>query len=150
MDRFISTVQENRCVWTPAELAAYGLWRLNRVYPFIEGNGRTARASCYYLPCLRSGTLLPGRKILPERIRENRDGYYIALNEADCAWENGHLDFTAMEAYPAPLVQAQLKNQDWMLKLQTIQNPQRNTSVRLSYILMRNLLHADMVVSVSP
>lgn len=112
MDRFISTVQENRYFWTPAELAAYGLWRLNRIHPFIEGNGRTARASCYYLPCVRSGTLLPGRKTLPERIRENRDGYYIALNEADCAWENGHLDFNAMEAYLTPPVQAQLKNQD--------------------------------------
>lgn len=80
--------------------------------PFIEGNGRTARAGCYYLLCVRSGVLLPGRKILPERIKENREGYYMALRKADRAWEDGHLDFTAMEAYLAPLVQAQLENQD--------------------------------------
>ena len=112
MDRFISTVQENWYFWKPIELAAYGLWRLNWIHPFIEGNGRTARAGCYYLLCVRSGVLLPGRKILPERITENREGYYMALRRADRAWEDGHLDFTAMEAYLAPLVQAQLENQD--------------------------------------
>lgn len=42
MDRFISTVHENWYIWTPTELAAYGLWRLNWIHPFIEGNGRTA------------------------------------------------------------------------------------------------------------
>ena len=29
MDRFISTIHENWYIWTPTELAAYGLWRLN-------------------------------------------------------------------------------------------------------------------------
>ena len=109
MDRFISTIQENWFIWTPTELAAYGLWRLNWIHPFIEGNGRTARATCYYLLCVRSGALLPGRKILPERIRENRGGYGSALDAADRAWEEGHLDFTVMEGYLAPLVQAQLE-----------------------------------------
>jgi hypothetical protein len=32
----------------PTELAAYGLWRLNWIHPFVEGNGRTARAVCYF------------------------------------------------------------------------------------------------------
>lgn len=109
MDRFISTVQENWFIWTPTELAAYGLWRLNWIHPFVEGNGRTARAACYYLLCVRSGALLPGKKILPERIRENRGEYDAALNAADRAWEEGHLDFSEMEAYLAPLVQAQLE-----------------------------------------
>src|SRR3546814_5673929 len=53
MDRFVSTVQENWYVWTPTELAAFGLWRLNWIHPFIEGNGRTARAACYFLLCVR-------------------------------------------------------------------------------------------------
>ena len=108
MDRFISTVQENWYIWTPTELAAYGLWRLNWIHPFVEGNGRTARATCYYLLCVRSGALLPGHKILPERIREDRMGYEHSLRAADEAWENGHLDFTEMEDYLAALVQAQL------------------------------------------
>jgi Fic family protein len=109
MDRFISTVQENWYIWSPTELAAYGLWRLNWIHPFIEGNGRTARAACYYLLCVRSGALLPGRKIVPERIRENRDGYEAALKAADRAWDQGHLDFAEMEEYLAALLQAQLE-----------------------------------------
>jgi Fic family protein len=111
MDRFITTVHENWYIWTPTELAAYGLWRLNWIHPFIEGNGRTARAACYYLLCVRSGTLLGGRKILPERIKEDRDGYEAALKAADVAWESGHLDFSVMEDYLAALVQAQLQDE---------------------------------------
>ncbi|MFY9656648.1 MAG: Fic family protein [Methylocystis sp.] len=110
MDRFISTVQENWYVWSETELAAYGLWRLNWIHPFIEGNGRTARAVCYYLLCARSGKLLPGRKIVPERIRENREGYEEALKHADRAWDAGHLDFTKMEDYLAGLLSAQLSD----------------------------------------
>lgn len=110
MDRFISTVQENWYIWTPAELAAYGLWRLNWIHPFIEGNGRTARAASYLLLCVRSGALLPGRKIVPERIRESREEYEAALKAADRAWDDGHLDFSEMEEYMAGLVQAQLED----------------------------------------
>ena len=111
MDRFISTVQENWYILTATELAAYGLWRLNWIHPFIEGNGRTARAVCYYLLCVRSGSLLPGRKIVPERIREDRKAYERALIAADRAWDEGHLDFTAMEDYLAGLLQAQLEDE---------------------------------------
>ena len=112
MDRFISNVHENWYVWSPAELGAYGLWRLNWIHPFVEGNGRTARAACYYLLCVRTGALLPGRKILPEGIRENRQGYEDALKAADEAWDDGDLDFTAVEAYLAPLIDAQLADED--------------------------------------
>ncbi len=56
MDRFFSMIHEN---WTiidhPTYLAAYALWRMNWIHPFVEGNGRTARAACYYLLCLRQG-----------------------------------------------------------------------------------------------
>ena len=112
MDRFISTVQENWYVWTPTELAAYGLWRLNWIHPFIEGNGRTARATCYFLLCVRSKSLLPGTKIVPERIRENRRGYEESLAAADRAWDAGHLDFSRMESYLADLVIKQLEDND--------------------------------------
>lgn len=110
MDRFISTIQENWYIWTPTELAAYGLWRLNWIHPFVEGNGRTARAVCYYLICARSGSLLYGRKIIPERIREQNDGYVAALKAADRAWDDGNLDFSIMEDYLASLLQAQLSD----------------------------------------
>lgn len=107
MDRFITTVQENWLIWTATELAAYALWRLNWIHPFVEGNGRTARATCYFLLCVRHGALIGGSKILPERIKEKREGYELALQAADDAWDRGDLDFTAIEAYLAPLVEAQ-------------------------------------------
>jgi len=91
------------------QLAAYGLWRLNWVHPFLEGNGRTARATCYYLLCAREGRLLPGRKIVPERIRENRSLYVEALRAADQEWDKGHLNVSKMESYLATLLTAQLQ-----------------------------------------
>lgn len=111
MDRCISFVHEN---WhlTPTQLGAYILWRLNWIHPFIEGNGRTARAACYYLLCTRAGVMLPGRKIVPERIRETRREYVDALRAADQAWANGSLDISKMEAYLARLLEAQLKDLD--------------------------------------
>ena len=112
MDRFISFIHENWHILSPTQLAAYGLWRLNWIHPFIEGNGRTARAVCYYLLSVRHGALLPGSKTVPERIRENRGPYVHALQAADLAWNNGQLDISEMEAYLAQLVEAQLKNED--------------------------------------
>ncbi len=100
MDRFFSMIHEN---WTiidhPTYLPVYVLWRMNWIHPFVEGNGRTARAACYYMLCMRQGRLLPGGKIVPERIRENRQPYYEALRAADTAWENGHFDVSQLAAY---------------------------------------------------
>jgi Fic family protein len=109
MDRFFSVVHEN---WTildhPTILPAYALWRLNWIHPFVEGNGRTARAACYYLICMKQGRMLGGRKIVPERIRENRTPYYAALRAADQAWEQGHFDVSELADYIAGLLKAQL------------------------------------------
>jgi Fic family protein len=112
MDRCISTIHENWFNWTATELAAYGLWRLNWVHPFIEGNGRTARAACYYLLCVKSGSLLPGKRIVPERIRDDRAGYVSGLIAADRAWDEGNLDFSVLESYLARLLEAQLRDID--------------------------------------
>ena len=97
MDRYVSFVHENWDNMSAEGLAAYGLWRLNWIHPFIEGNGRTARAVCYYLLCARHGGLLPGARIVPERIRDDRQPYYDALREIDRNWAEGHLDVA-----PAP------------------------------------------------
>ncbi len=109
MDRFLSVVHEN---WTvidnPLILPAYALWRMNWIHPFVEGNGRTARAACYYLICMKQGRLLPGSKIVPERIRENRQPYYAALQAADQAWDEGHFDVNELAAYLGGLLKGQL------------------------------------------
>lgn len=108
MDQFISTVQENWYIWSETTLAAYVLWRLNWIHPFIEGNGRTARAACYYTLCAKFGGLPGGKIILPERIRHDRGPYYEALQEADEAWHDGDLQFPKMEDYIARLFNEQV------------------------------------------
>lgn len=109
MDRLFSLIHEN---WTiqdhPTLLAAFALWRLNWIHPFVEGNGRTARAACYYLLCMKAGRLLPGKKIVPERIRENRAPYYAALQSADRAWDDGRYDVTELAVYLEALLKDQL------------------------------------------
>lgn len=109
MDRFFSIIHEN---WTiiehPTTLPANALWRLNWIHPFVEGNGRTARAACYYLICMKQRRMLGGRKIVPERIRENRDPYYAALRAADDAWNAGHIDVSELSTYLERLLKDQL------------------------------------------
>jgi Fic family protein len=109
MDRFFSLIHENwDIIDDPTWLPAFALWRLNWIHPFIEGNGRTARAACYYLLCLKHGRLLPGKKIVPERIREDREPYYAALKAADIAWEEGNLDVSVLSGYLSRLLIQQL------------------------------------------
>ncbi|MBN1505415.1 MAG: Fic family protein [Sedimentisphaerales bacterium] len=110
MDQFLSVIHENwDIIDHPTVLPAYALWRLNWIHPFIEGNGRTARAACYYLICLRQGSLLPGTKIVPERIRENREPYYAALRAADRHWADGQFNVDDLAEYLAELLENQLR-----------------------------------------
>jgi Fic family protein len=109
MDQFFSVIHENwELLDHPTLLAAYALWRLNWIHPFVEGNGRTARAACYYLLCIRYGGMLPGNKIVPERIRENREPYYAALREADQHWAEGHFNVSVLAEYLQELLKQQL------------------------------------------
>ena len=68
------------------ELAAYALWRINNIHPFVNGNGRTARAVCYFILCVKLGGLLPGSIIFPEKLRQEpmRSSLYVpCLRSAD-------------------------------------------------------------------
>ena len=69
----------------PILLSAYSLWKLNNIHPFVNGNGRTARALCYYVLCSGSGGLLPGSRVLPELIGVNREEYVDLLKKVDMA-----------------------------------------------------------------
>ena len=64
-------------------LAAWALWRINYIHPFINGNGRTSRAVCYFIICVKMGGPLPGSRILPDRLKDYRDVYIEALKLAD-------------------------------------------------------------------
>ena len=82
-------VNELNWRWQSAELfelAAYALWKINNIHPFVNGNGRTARAVCYFIICVKFGGRLPGDTILPDRLREEpmRSSVYVpALQAAD-------------------------------------------------------------------
>jgi Fic family protein len=111
VDDFVAFIHENWWELKATELAAYSLWRLNWIHPFVDGNGRTARATAYFLLNARFGRILPGQKTVPERIRENRAEYENALKDADRAWEDGHLDFGRLENFIATLLMKQLRNE---------------------------------------
>lgn len=83
IDDFVNTVNRAWEAADPIPLAAWVLWRLNFIHPFINGNGRTARAACYFVLCLKLEKLLPGTKILPELLNHNHDEYELALRQAD-------------------------------------------------------------------
>ena len=113
MDRFFSLIHENWDVQDdPTTLPAYALWRLNWIHPFVEGNGRTARAACYYLLCMRQGRLLPGSRIVPERIRDNREPYYAALQDADRHWNEGNFNVSNLASYLEGLLIGQLSESE--------------------------------------
>ena len=57
---------------------------------------------------MKQGRLLPGKKIVPERIREDRAPYYAALRAADHAWDDGHFNVTELANYLGELLRAQL------------------------------------------
>ncbi|MEM8630698.1 MAG: Fic family protein [Pseudomonadota bacterium] len=89
MDTFVNQVNS---AWHQADaiaLATYILWRVNYIHPFINGNGRTARAAAYFALCVKSGGALPGPVILPELIKQNRDEYVEALKVAHASYEKG-------------------------------------------------------------
>lgn len=85
MDDLVNEVNRRWETTDPITLASYVLWRLNLIHPFINGNGRTARAACYYVLCLKLGGLLPGSPILPELLRINRDEYVDCLQRVDAS-----------------------------------------------------------------
>lgn len=92
---------------TAVHLAAYVLWRLNWIHPFVDGNGRTARAVSYLVLCAKLKTRLPGKNTIPEQIAENKKPYYEALESADQHQKNKMIDVTALEN----MLKAQLAKQ---------------------------------------
>lgn len=83
MDDFVNIVNRRWEKGDPVWLAAYVLWRLNHVHPFINGNGRTARAAGYFVLCVKVGGWLGGDVILPELLRRERPEYIKALKQVD-------------------------------------------------------------------
>ncbi|MBS0220068.1 MAG: Fic family protein [Proteobacteria bacterium] len=101
-------VNDNFATRTAIHLAAYVMWRLNWIHPFTDGNGRTSRAASYFVLCVKSGNVLPGKKTIPEQIATNKKPYYEALEAADKAWRSGQIDLKALEELLAAALATQL------------------------------------------
>lgn len=108
MDDFVNVINREWSSADPVKLASFVLWRLNHIHPFINGNGRTARAACYFVLCLSSGGLIPGSPILPELLKRDRADYVIALQQADASLAIGPLDLTALHGLVERLLIEQL------------------------------------------
>jgi hypothetical protein len=106
MSMFIDEVNRFWEQADPVYLAAFVLWRLNHIHPFVNGNGRTARVTSYFVLCLKIGAWLGGDTILPELIRLNRDEYVAALKAADGSLPS--LDLSELHAFLTKLLEQQV------------------------------------------
>jgi fido (protein-threonine AMPylation protein) len=93
---------------SPFHLAAYVMWRLNWIHPFVDGNGRTTRAVSYYVLCAKLGFHMPGVTTVPEMIAGDKAPYYRALEAADAAGKNGAVDVSEMEHLLSELLARQM------------------------------------------
>ncbi|KQU76800.1 MULTISPECIES: Fic family protein [unclassified Rhizobacter] len=108
MDDFVNTVNRE---WEAADsvgLAAFVLWRLNWIHPFINGNGRTARAACYFVLCVKAEQWLSGATILPELIRREHPRYELGLRHADASMAAGAVDLAPLHALLVELLEEQI------------------------------------------
>ena len=108
MDDFVNVVNRRWAESDTLELAADVLWRLNRIHPFINGNGRTARATCLFVLCLKAGGWFNFSPILPELIRKNRNEYVEILRSIDETESNGKLNIQPLIDFLAKLIQQQV------------------------------------------
>ena len=110
MEDFVNEVNRHWQDLDPVVLASFVLWKLNYIHPFINGNGRTARAACYYVLCLKLGGLLAGNVTLPELLRRERARYVEALVKVDQSFVGGVVDLKPLHDLVSELLDEQLKS----------------------------------------
>lgn len=108
MSMFVDEVNRNWEQTDPVLLACFVLWRLNHIHPFVNGNGRTARVTAYFVLCLKAGQWLAGDVLLPELLRRERPRYVAALKHADASIIAGPLDLSALHNLVSELLNEQL------------------------------------------
>ena len=93
---------------TAIHLAAYVMWRLNWIHPFVDGNGRTSQILSFFVLSVKLGFVLPGTPTFPELVKAHRDTYEDALDSADEACRQDRIDVSSMEALIKSLLAKQL------------------------------------------
>lgn len=112
-DLFLDFIVKSNKKWVdegPLEVAAYILWQINWLHPFVEGNGRTARAAAYYALCKKIGQVLPGRRNMMYFLRERERDYISALQAADRSLQMGTLDLSLLSKLINDTLVAQLRS----------------------------------------
>jgi Fic family protein len=105
---FIPHLHEIWDQWDGLHVAAYVLWKVNWIHPFLEGNGRTARAAMYYTLSIKMGRILKGRSPIPDQIRRSPQRYYELLRSTDRTFRAGKLDLGPLAEYLGELLEKQL------------------------------------------
>lgn len=79
MNDFINTVNFRWHSSDAVQLACYVLWKINFIHPFVNGNGRTARAMSYFVLCTKMGRKM--QTPLPSLISDDPQRYsrYVEL-----------------------------------------------------------------------
>lgn len=108
IDELCEYVNEHWNDRSPFHLAAYVMWRLNWIHPFVDGNGRTTRAVSYYVLCAKLQFHMPGVTTVPEMIAKNKEPYYKALEAGDAAAQRSSLDVSEMERLLSDLLAKQM------------------------------------------
>jgi Fic family protein len=111
MERFLEVLHTDWAAMSEMEAAAYALWGVNNVHPFCDGNGRTARALCYYVLCKKVGMWLRGNDSIMEMIRTHeRDRYCDILQRMhDARTDEMRTDLGEMASFLNDLVLRQLR-----------------------------------------
>lgn len=114
MQEFIDVLCREWSKWDELQLAAYALWGVNHIHPFADGNGRTARALCYFVLCRKLGSWLRGRVAFIELIKEQRhDEYCEILQRMHDAKTDGMMtDLGEMTAFLNEMVLQQIATAD--------------------------------------
>lgn len=93
-------------------LAAFCMWRLNWIHPFVNGNGRTTRALSYLILCMKYGNLLPAKNSVATQIINQKPNYNTALAYADqvyAASQDTNAALVQMERLIGQLLKEQIK-----------------------------------------
>lgn len=80
-------------------------------HPFVNGNGRTARALCYFVVCVKLEVWLHGKPILPELIHRNRTEYVTLLKDLDRASTRNETTFYKQLEVLGAFIERLLRNQ---------------------------------------